>query len=42
MNEQENYNLKKNFNYHFKQSCISIGHRGMGKTFDADSLQSTT
>lgn len=39
--ETQNCNLTKNFNYHFNKSCISIGHRGMGKTFDADTLQHT-
>ena len=41
LEEKQNHILTKNFDYHFKQSCISIGHRGMGKTFDADALQST-
>ena len=43
MKEQnsESYILDKNFNYDFSRSLISIGHRGLGKTFDADSLQTT-
>jgi len=41
LSQQSNYSLAKNYNYHFNRSCISIGHRGMGKTFDADTLPST-
>jgi len=41
LNQQSNYSVAKNYNYHFNRSCISIGHRGMGKTFDADTLPST-
>ena len=36
MQEQSNFMIKKNYNYHFNRSCVPIGHRGMGKTFDAD------
>jgi glycerophosphocholine phosphodiesterase GPCPD1 len=39
--ESNNYLLTKNYNYHFNRSCIPIGHRGMGKTFDADTLPGT-
>jgi hypothetical protein len=39
--ESNNYLLTKNYNYHFNRSCIPIGHRGMGKTFDADTLPDT-
>ncbi len=30
----QNYNLASNFRYDYSRSCLSIGHRGMGKTFD--------
>ena len=39
--EPNNSLLTKNYNYHFNRSCIPIGHRGMGKTFDAESLPDT-
>lgn len=41
LNEKENYLVSKNFNYHITKNCIPIGHRGMGKTFDASDLPET-
>lgn len=41
LDEEANYKIRKNYNYHFNRSCIPIGHRGMGKTFDADTLPGT-
>lgn len=41
LNEESNYKIRKNYNYHFNRSCIPIGHRGMGKTFDAGTLPGT-
>lgn len=41
LNEESNYMIRKSYNYHFNRSCIPIGHRGMGKTFDAGSLPGT-
>ncbi len=29
-----NYHVASNFRYDYSRSCLSIGHRGMGKTFD--------
>ncbi len=37
VDDAANYHVRKNFNYHFNRSCIPIGHRGMGKTFDPES-----
>lgn len=37
-----NYDLTNNFKYDYSRSCLAIGHRGMGKTFDADDLKHTT
>ena len=31
---EHNYSLKENFRYDYSRSCLSIGHRGMGKSFD--------
>lgn len=42
LKESSNCLVKKNYNYHFNRSCIPIGHRGMGKTFDAGSLPGIT
>lgn len=42
INEPHNCIISSNYNYHFKESCIPIGHRGMGKTFGIhDQLPST-
>jgi glycerophosphocholine phosphodiesterase GPCPD1 len=41
LNEPNNSKLTKCYNYHFNRSCIQIGHRGMGKTFDVDTLPET-
>ena len=42
IDEPENSVIKSNYNYHFKQSCIPIGHRGMGKTFGINDQLPTT
>lgn len=31
---EHSYSLEQNFRYDYSRSCLSIGHRGMGKTFD--------
>lgn len=31
---EKNYSLASNFRYDYSRSCLSIGHRGMGRTFD--------
>lgn len=43
LNVEANNLVTKNFNYHFnrRKECIPIGHRGMGKTFDATELPKT-
>lgn len=38
----QNYNLMKSFNYDYSRECLTIGHRGMGKTFDGHDLPHTT
>jgi len=32
-------NLKDTYVYNFNRACIPVGHRGLGKTFDADLLE---
>ena len=42
LRESTNSLVTKNYNYHFNRSCIAVGHRGMGKTFDAGTLPAST
>jgi hypothetical protein len=38
LNESRNARLEKNYHYDFDKGCVTVGHRGMGKTFDAGLL----
>lgn len=38
----KNYDLSDSFKYEYSRECLTIGHRGMGKTFDGDDLPHTT